>query len=101
MELRAHRERRCHSAVESLEWFIGKKNAGHCHTGGNDGGGRNAMKTDPILKELHEIRRELLKQSGGTLEKFAASLRRREREHPARLVGPKDIRRKRKPASAV
>lgn len=59
------------------------------------------MKNDPILKELHDIRRNLLKENGGTLEKFAAYLRLREQDHADRLVGPKDVMRKRKSLSPV
>ncbi len=59
------------------------------------------MKKNPILKELHDIRRDLLKENGGTPDNFAAYLRRREQEHLDRLVGPKEVRRKRKPLSSV
>jgi hypothetical protein len=59
------------------------------------------MRKNPILKELHDIRRDLLKENGGTLDKFADYLRRREREHIDRLVGPKEVMRKRKPLSSV
>ena len=35
--------------------------------------------TDPILDELHETRRRLLAEAGGTLEGLAASLQERQR----------------------
>ena len=38
------------------------------------------MAKNPILDELHETRRRLLAESGGTLEGLVAGLQRRQRE---------------------
>jgi hypothetical protein len=38
------------------------------------------MTDDPILDELHKTRRRLLAESGGTLERLAADLQKRQRE---------------------
>ena len=54
-----------------------------------------------ILKEIHDIRRQMLKENGGDFDKLVEYLRRQERKHPERLVGPKDVLRRRKAPAAV
>ncbi len=44
------------------------------------------MTTNPILDELHETRRRLLDEAGGTLEGLVAGLRKRQRESGRQIV---------------
>jgi len=44
------------------------------------------MTTNPILDELHETRRRLLEEAGGTLEGLVAGLQRRQRESGREIV---------------
>ncbi len=49
--------------------------------------------TDPI-EELHEIRRRLLAEAGGTIEGYMRQLREQEKLHPENLVDLSKSRRK-------
>ena len=42
--------------------------------------------TDPILDELHEVRRQMLTECGGDLEKLLSSLQKREAESDRRFM---------------
>lgn len=44
------------------------------------------MSDNPILDELHQIRRDLLAECGNDIHKFLERMREREREHPDRYV---------------
>ena len=44
------------------------------------------MTTNPILDELHETRRKLLAEAGGTLEGLVAGLQKRQRESGRRIL---------------
>ena len=45
------------------------------------------MQDDPIVEEIHEVRRRLLEECGGDLEVLMDRLKRREKEEdPLRLV---------------
>lgn len=55
------------------------------------------MKDDPIVAEVRRARREYAMKFGNDLHAMAEDLRRKEREHPQRIVSfpPKPIRRRR------
>ena len=44
------------------------------------------MTKDPILDELHETRRRLLAEAGGTLEGLVAGLQKRQRESGRKIL---------------
>jgi len=55
------------------------------------------MEADPIIEEMRRIRKEYAQRFGYDLAAVAADLRRREQQHPVRLVSfpPKPARRRR------
>ena len=55
------------------------------------------MDADPIIEEVRRIRREYAERFGYDLRAVAADLRKREQQHPGRLVSfpPKPFREKR------
>jgi len=55
------------------------------------------MEVDPIIEEVRRIRREYAKRFGYDLRAVAADVRRREQQHPGRLVSfpPRPVREKR------
>ncbi len=44
------------------------------------------MKTNQILDDLHDTRRRLLAEAGGTIEAFGAALRKRQQESGRRII---------------
>lgn len=50
------------------------------------------MTPDPIVKEVHRIRTELLAECGGDLGKLCQRLKAAEAARPERLVSPKQLR---------
>lgn len=52
------------------------------------------MEADPIIEEVRRIRTEYAKRFGYDLRAVAADLRKREQQHPERLVSfpPKPVR---------
>lgn len=44
------------------------------------------MKEDPLVEEIHEVRRKLLDDCGGDLERLMDRLQSRERQDPERVV---------------
>lgn len=52
------------------------------------------MQDDPIVEEIHEVRRRLLEECGGDLEVLMDRLKRREKEEdPSRLVAnPSEVK---------
>ncbi len=50
------------------------------------------MTRDPIVREVHRIRTELLDECGGDLGKLCQRLKAAETAHPERLVSPKQLR---------
>ena len=55
------------------------------------------MQTDPIVEEVRRIRQDYARQFDFDLQALAADLRKREQEHPERVVThpPKPVRRRR------
>ena len=55
------------------------------------------MDADPIIEEVRRIRREYAERFGYDLRAVAADLRKREQQHPGRLVSfpPKPVRERR------
>lgn len=46
---------------------------------------------DPIIEEIHQIRRELVRESGGSLERLGEYLRGHRHEYAERLVTDRQI----------
>jgi hypothetical protein len=44
------------------------------------------MADDPIVEEIHEVRRKLLEECGGDLNKLMDRIKAREQEDPSRIV---------------
>lgn len=44
------------------------------------------MQQDPLVEEIHEVRRKLLEDCGGDLERLMDRLQSREGQEPARVV---------------
>jgi len=42
--------------------------------------------TDPIIDEIHQIRREIVEEAGGTLEALVTRLMKNQERHGERLV---------------
>ena len=53
------------------------------------------MRDDPIIEEIHQIRKEFAERFGYDVREMAADLRKREQEHPERIVSfpPKPVKR--------
>ena len=51
------------------------------------------MTRDPIVEEVHRIRRELLGECGGDLRRLCERLKAAEAAHPERLASPRRRRR--------
>jgi len=59
-----------------------------------------SLYADPVVAELHEVRRRLLEASGGDVEEFRRRLREREKASGRKVVsGP--VRKHTKPSNAV
>lgn len=61
------------------------------------------MSKDPIIAEIHAVRRQLWRESGGTSQKFAQYLRKHEAERDVRIISLDEWKRqaaaRRKPRS--
>lgn len=44
------------------------------------------MRNDPIVEEIHAVRRQLLAECGGDLDRYLDRLEELQAEHPERLV---------------
>ena len=53
------------------------------------------MQTDPILREVYRIKEELNRETDGNLEILFERFRKFARQHPERMVQPKQEPRKR------
>jgi len=59
-----------------------------------------SLYADPVVAELHEVRRRLLEASGGDVEEFRRRLREREKASGRKVVsGP--VRKHTEPSNAV
>ena len=59
-----------------------------------------SLYADPVVAELHEVRRRLLEASGGDVEEFRRRLREREKASGRKVVsGP--VRKQTEPSNAV
>ena len=45
-----------------------------------------AQRTDPIIDEIHRVRREIVKEAGGTLEALGKHLMESQKRHGDRVV---------------
>lgn len=52
---------------------------------------RQAISRDPVIDEIHTIRRELLQEAGGTLEGLGATLMSQQAHYLDRLVNDRQI----------
>ncbi len=59
------------------------------------------MKPDPIVEEIHEIRRKMLEECGGDMDELFERIQAAETRHPDRLVTREEFlrRRERKPVA--
>jgi len=55
------------------------------------------MWKDPIVEEIHAIRRQIAKECGHDLHRVFALLKEGEAEHPERVVTKEQVIRKRRP----
>lgn len=47
---------------------------------------------DPIVEEVHEIRRQMMAEFGNDFHKLCEHLRAKEKEHPARYVTTQELK---------
>jgi hypothetical protein len=52
------------------------------------------MRNDPIVKEIHEIRRRIWEECGGTVEGLIAHLKAAEQQHKDWLVMMEEVQRR-------
>ena len=52
------------------------------------------MWEDPIVAEVHRTRAEILAEFGGDFGKYIDYLRKREQEHPERLISAEELKRR-------